>query len=218
MVINVRKKVLALASAMLALFVIVVIGLTPTTAYAADCVSVNVVVLGQTVAACVPTSALPKVTVTATLPAVTIRPPAVTVPGPIRTSTLTLPVRTVTVNGGNTTVTKTVTATKTGPVSTVTTSSDVSAPRQTTPNSATIATPTVTGTVTGATASPKPPIKERVTVTKVQAVGISLLLVLIGAAIGLVLLRAAYTYGWIKGDDGNRKFIRQITDDLRYDK
>jgi hypothetical protein len=99
---------------------------------------------------------------------------------------------------------------------------DAAGSRQTVTQRATIVGPTVTSTATVVkTAIPESKTKvetETVTITKTKAVGISLLLVLIGALIALALVRAAYTYGWIRGDDGNRKFIKEVTDDLRYDK
>jgi hypothetical protein len=205
---TISRRAVALASAMLALIVILAIGSSSPAYAVCNGAVVQVSVLGQVVNACVPASSLP--TVTVTLPAVTrtvtlprlpqatttvtkiVRPPALTVPG--STATLVKPGTTSTV-----TVTKTASG-QTGPVG------------------ATITPSTVTSTVTATktVTTPSQTEKETVTVTKVKALGISLLLVLIGALLAIVLLRAAYTYGWIRGDDGNRKFIREVTEDLRY--
>jgi hypothetical protein len=62
------------------------------------------------------------------------------------------------------------------------------------------------------------PPKDAVVLTKIKAAGISLLLVLIGVLLAIGLVWAAFTYGWISGDSGNREFIKETIDDLRYDK
>lgn len=167
---------------------------------------IKVVVVGSGLSVCVPQNALP--TVTITLPRVT--------------STVTLPRVTATrtvqkiVNGKNITSTVRVP----GPVSTRTVFKTVDesrvttvtqGTRQTVTESATIAGPTVTATVTETHVH-----NNDVVITKTKAVGLSLLLLLIGVAIGLALLWGAYTYGWLQGDGGNRRFLRELRDDLKY--
>lgn len=207
MVITIKKRVLAVASAMLALFVFAVVGISNApAAKAATCPGgqVSVTVLGSGLTVCVPAVSLPTVTVTlprvtrtVTLPRVTL--PQATVrttirePGSIVTRNVPGPVRTVTVNN----------------------QSVVTSPRQTVTNRATLTGPTAVTTVT-ATATVTKIGPDRVVITKARAVGISLLLILLGIALGLALLWGAYTYGWLQGDGGNRKFLREVRDELKY--
>lgn len=187
----------------------------PITSYAAqnasDCVSVNVVVLGQTVQACVPTSSLPKVTVTVPAPRITVQGPTVTLPGPVRTVT-----RNVQVPGPEVTKTQTVSGPRvTGP--TVTQKSTVSSTGQTSTSRVTVTSPSSAKTVPGETVVKQTP-PSYITITKAQAIGISILTLVFGALLAIALLAFAYRYGWIKGDGGNRKFLSEISDTLRRDR
>jgi|ERR1044072_1269108 hypothetical protein len=207
MVINIKKRVLAVASAMLALFVFVVFGISNApTANAASCPGgqISVTILGSGLTVCVPEASLP--TVTVTLPTVTrtLTLPRVTLPRATVTDTIRVPGSVVTRNVP-------------GPVKTVTVNnrSVVTSPRQTVTNRATLTGPTAVTTVT-ATATVTKVGPDRVVITKARAVGISLLLILLGVALGLALLWGAYTYGWLQGDGGNRKFLREVRDELKY--
>lgn len=57
-----------------------------------------------------------------------------------------------------------------------------------------------------------------ITLTKTQTFALSGLLIFLGAVAGILLFWAAFAYGFVRGDDGNRKFIREIRDDIKYDK
>lgn len=56
-----------------------------------------------------------------------------------------------------------------------------------------------------------------ITLTKTQTFALSGLLIFGGVLIGILLFWAAFAYGFVKGDDGNREFIREIRDDIKYD-
>lgn len=183
-------------------------------ASAADCVSVNVKVLGQTVAACVPVSQLP----------------TIEVPGPRVTINVPGPVRTVSVPGPTKTVTKTVTNSVPGPTVTRNVNSTQNSTATVTKNSTSRATVTKNSTSqstvtqeTFTTATPKPGEKvitedetKTVTITRLKAVGISLGLVLLGALIALLLIAGAYRLGWRLGDNGNRAFIKNELEKNRH--
>lgn len=215
-VIRLNKAYLAIASGLLALFV--VLGIS-TAAQAAD-PCVNVTLLSSGLKACVPVSSLPTVTVAVPrVTTVTVRPPAVT-----RYIN-----RTVTVDRvlprGTTTVTlrsrstvkvpvrETVTAVKTVVVPQTGGTNVLVQPRQTDPKAATITGPTVAKTVTVVKTAPP---KDAVVLTKVKAATISLLLILIGVGLAVLLVWAAFTYGWFKGDNGNREFLRELRDGIKY--
>ena len=227
---------------MIILAVLFVVGINAAApAHAAEpCVKVVVLTTGLTV--CVPVSqlptitvtipratvTLPRVTTTVTLPrvtsTVTLPRQTVTLPRVTTTRNITLPVQTVTQNrvvnlpavtrtdtivrnqtGGNTTIT--------GPA--VTNTLRVSGGSgQTTVTRDRILPTTVPSTVT---VTKNTQTKgEVITITKNKAVGISLLLVLLGILLALVLVWLAFTYGWITGDGGNRRFIKEVTEELRY--
>ena len=157
-----------------------------------------------------PELALPDVTITVTL---------------LRTRTVTLPrvTDTVTLPRATTTVTQNVavpqsvrTVTVPGPVSTTTVTQSGSTTRQTATRSATIAGPGVT--IPAKTVTESSPPKGTVTLTRTEAVGVSLGLIALGVLLAVLLTWAAFTYGWFKGDSGNREFLKETIDDLRYDK
>lgn len=204
MVINIKKRVLAIASALLALFVFGWAFLSTPAQAANPCGvgEVQVTVLGSGLRVCVSSSSLP--TVTVTLPRVTT-----TVTLPRRTVTLprATTVRTVKVPGGTVTKHNVVTVTRDSQVRTVA--------GQVVTKSATITRPAVTSTVT-ATQTVHTHSTEEVVVTKTVAAGLGLLFVLIGAALALLLLWGAYTYGWLQGDAGNRRFLRELRDDIKF--
>ena len=190
----------------------------------------------QPAAVCVPgvtCVTLPPVTVTVPR-LVTIRVPqpnvTVTVPGAVKTVTDRV---TRVVNGSVTrTVTVPIRVTQQiqGPVNTVTKtvveSVQVGQDGRTTSQRATVvggstqaaSTVTVTGTPSPTTKVVTNTKTERVTLTKIQAVGISLAILIIGALIAGLCVLWAYRAGWILGDAGNRKFIEDTVDDLRYKK
>lgn len=187
-----------IASALLALFVIVGTTLSAQ-AQPADILPLPLPTITLTVSDLLTTTVtLPRITVTTTKK----------LPGRLRTVTETATV----VRRSTAMAHSTRTVRVPGPVTT----QQVTLPRQTMTRTATITKPPVTSTVT-ATVTP-PPEVNTVTITKTRAAGISIALVLIGAILALLLIWAAFTYGWIKGDGGNRKFIKDTVDDLRYDK
>jgi len=208
MVISIKKRTLAIASAiLLTLFVFVTTIFTsaqPAKAVGCPAGQVQVTLLGSGLLVCVPevrlptvTVTLPRVTVTATLPRRTVRLPRATVrqtvrvPGPVRTSVITVN-KVNTVNGEVT-----------------------AGPRQTVTRSATITRPAATATVT-ATQTVHTHSTKEVVITKTVATGIGLALILLGIALGLLILWGAYTYGWLQGDGGNRKFLREVRDELKF--
>lgn len=215
-VIRLKKAYLAIASGLLALFVVV--GLSSASSAASTCV--NVTLLSTGLKACVPLSSLPTVTVAVPrVTTITVRPPAVTKVAnrtvvvdkvlPRRTTTVTLRSRSTVKVPVRETVTsvKTVTVPQTGGTNVLV------QPRQTGPKPATITGPTVTQTVTAVKTAPP---KDAVVLTKVKAATISLLLILIGVGLAVLLTWAAFTYGWFKGDDGNREFLREMRDGIKY--
>ena len=222
-VVRIKKWYLTVASVMLALFVILGLGISNAPAASADpCAAgqVKVVVVGSGLSVCVPSGALP--TITVTLPRVTS---TVTLPRVTQTSVVTRVVNgkkitaTVSVPGPVRTVTRNGTVTKPVSTRTVTVNRGLvgDTTRQTVTQRATLTkASTVTSTVT-VTSPPKTVIdKDDVVVTKVKAATISVLLLIMGGIIALLMLRAAYTYGWIRGDGGNRAFIREVKDELRF--
>lgn len=214
MVIHLSKKVLAIASGILALFVIVVMA---SPAHAESCVDVTLLSTG--LKACVPVSQLPTVTTRVTLPRLTVTDEVtkiVKVPGP----TVRLPGRTVTVPGaaGGQSV-RTVTVTKNVPQPVTTRNMTQMGTRQTVRVTDTITASPVTSTVAvEKIKAVKTPPKDAVVLTKIKAAGLSLLLVLLGVLLAVGIAWAAFTYGWFSGDNGNRKFIKETLDDLRYNK
>lgn len=160
-------------------------------ASAADCVNVKVVLAGVETTVCVPTVSLPKVTVKVPGPLVTVPVPGptVSVPGPVRP-----------IPG------PTVTKTATGPVV------NVPGPVKTVTSTATESPDPVTTSTSTASDGTKVITKvdrDVVTVTKREAVGISIALVVSGIILTLLALLGAYRLGWRLGDNGNRAFIRE---------
>lgn len=204
MVIEIKKRTLAIASGLLALFVILVIGVSSYPAQAVTLPQPNITVLR--------TVTLPPVVVTRLI---TIRPSTVTVkvPLPPRTRTVRLPGQIVTRVVTQPPKTVRVTVRENGQ----TVRSTAPSSRQTVSGRATIGPTPVTSTVQVTKLVTLPP-KDAVVLTKIKAAGISLLLVLIGVLLAIALVWAAFTYGWVSGDNGNREFIKETLDDLRYDK
>jgi hypothetical protein len=56
-----------------------------------------------------------------------------------------------------------------------------------------------------------------VIITRTQALLSAFGLAILGAAIGILVL-GAYRLGWFRGDAGNREFIEDTLDDLKYNK
>jgi hypothetical protein len=177
-----------------------------------------------------PAVVLPTITLTLpVLPPVTVKPSAI-----IKTVTKVVKDVTVvtrTLPGTTETVTKRVvlprsTQTVTLPQSVVTQPAQtVKVTRQAATRTVTLPPVTNTQTVTATATSTAPGINTITTVTKekpvvitrAQAVLSAFGLALLGALIGVLVL-GAYRLGWFRGDAGNREFIEETVDDLKYNK
>ena len=228
MVINIKKRVLTIALGFLALFVILGLGIGNAPQASAEPCStgeVKVVVVGSGLSVCVPNGQLPTITVTLPRVTSTVTLPRVTatktvtkiVNGKNVTQTVFVPIN----EAGGATIKTTIIKRVPGPVTTktVTVRPDTGertvtvGSGQTVTKRATITGPTVTSTVTETTHQVK---SNEVVITKIKAVGYGILFFIIGAVIAVLLLWAAYTYGWLQGDNGNRRFIKELRDDLKY--
>ena len=202
MKLRLRRLVLALVAT------VMITSAAAAPSVAADCVSVNVKVLGQTVAVCIPVSDLPTVTVPG--PRVTVN-----VPGPRTTVNVPGPVRTVSAPGPTVTRTKTTTVTQQQSPETRTVTK--SSAGQTSTSRVTVTQQPSEGP------QEKSPMAVRektntVTVTKVQAFTISLLAVAAGVLLTLFLIFLAYRYGWIRGDSRSREFFDGLRESLKNDR
>lgn len=219
--VRISKKATALVGTLLlAVVVFFATSATPNTAAAANepapvLPSVGVTLPGVTVTLPPIVKTVTKVvtnvvTVTRVLPRQTT---TVRVPG--GRSTVILPARTVTVNA----VRPAQTITVRGPVVTRTVQS-----RQVSTSTAILPPVTQTTRITG---TPSPAVtttalvtveKEKpVIITRTQALLSAFVLALLGALVGILVL-GAYRLGWFRGDAGNREFIEQTVDDLKYNK
>lgn len=172
---------------------------------------------------------LPTITLTIGPPAnpITITAPPVTrtIVVPPRTITITKPAKTKTVQ-----VRKVITLTRpaktvTMPPRTVKVPVGISLPRQTVTRYVRMEQDpqTVTQTAT-VTAMVKTPVQtetvagreSKIILTKTQFVGYSALVIAAGIIGTLLVCYLLFTLGWLRGDGGNRKFIREIRDELKY--
>lgn len=155
------------------------------------------------------------VTVTVPGPRVTVKAPEVTI-----TRTVTLPPRTVTIHPGGSvalptqTVTRTVTA---QPAPRPVPTGAVSPSGQTVTQGGTMTTsPSGTSTKNDRIQPDRIVTKEkRVQVTVPEAIGYSLLLILLGVGLGILGLYAAYRLGYKDGDSGNRRFLRELREMIK---
>jgi hypothetical protein len=72
----------------------------------------------------------------------------------------------------------------------------------------TVRTPRVTQTVEGP--------ESKIILTRTEFVGYSALFVAGGILATILVGYALFALGWLRGDGGNRKFIREIRDELKY--
>jgi hypothetical protein len=79
---------------------------------------------------------------------------------------------------------------------------------ETTTVTQTVKTPKVTETVAGK--------EHTVTLTRTEFVGFSALFIAAGILLALIGGYLLFTFGWIRGDDGNRRFLRDLRDELKY--
>jgi hypothetical protein len=209
MVITVKKRLVAIISATVMLFVLLIVGMAASPAAAEiTCPPKQIAIIIKGLSVCVPLSVLP--TITITLPRLT---DTVTLPRVTKNNIVKIPGKTTTLP--RSTVIKTRRVTVPGPETTKFTTvnrvTTVTKGGQTVTKRATITQPaeTVTSTTTEIH-------DDQIVVTKFKAASLSIVIFIIGALIGLLLLWAAYTYGWLQGDGGNRKFLREFRDDLKY--
>lgn len=202
-----KKRVTAIASVILALFVVLGVSGFAQPAQASPQALIPLPTITLTV------TKLPTAPVIPPPPDVTIVRPTVTVTKVI-TQRLPRATTTVTLRGRN--VPQPVRTVRVpGPVTTVTSVP----PRQTVTSRATITRQPVTVTATSTvTATKTTPPKDAVVLTRTKTAALSLLLIIIGVLLAVALSWASFTYGWFKGDSGNREFIKDTIDDLRYDK
>jgi hypothetical protein len=212
------KKAL-IARGLVPILLVLALFVSPDKAYAQDCKpttagticaslvgdDVVVTLLGQEIARI--SAPVREVTVEVPVPGPTdiirIPGPTVTVPGPIRTITIPVP-------GATTTATATVTLSPgQGPTARGTIGPST---LPSTAENAPGANPTVTVTKT---LPPKKVVDERrVRITIPQAIGISLGLLLLGLAMGLLAMYASYAVGYKNSEQAEAKAWRRFSDDL----
>lgn len=154
------------------------------------------------------------VTVTRVLPRQTT---TVTLPGRSTVRTVTLPARTVTetinaVRPAQTVMVKGPVVTKTVVSRQESTKTAILPPVTTTTRITGTPSPAVTTTALVTVEKEKPVI-----ITRTQALLSAVGLAILGALVGILVL-GAYRLGWFRGDAGNREFIEETVDDLKYNK
>jgi len=217
--VRISKKAIALAGSLLLTAIVFFASMIPSTAAASSdpqpmlpTVSVGVITLPPITVTLPPivktvtNTVRERVTVTKVLPKSTV---TVKLPGNVKTVTVAQPARTVTktVTVRQPQATRTVVQTRQLPQATVT----LPPVTQTTHITGTPS-PAVTTTALVTVEKEKPVI-----ITRTQALLSAVGLAILGALAGILVL-GAYRLGWFRGDSGNRQFIEQTVDDLKYNK
>ena len=154
---------------------------------------------GNSITVCVPKQALPHVSV----------------PGPTKTIKVPGPKRTITVEVPGPVRTKYVNVEVPGPTETVFRTIRAEPPtRQTVTATATVS--TTASPVTSRPDTQDDP--ETITVTETEAVGYSLLAVIVGILLTLLFLYVAYKFGWLKGAEHEQNALENLKDSLVYER